>query len=179
MNAAAITFAFKPLILKDLPLLFTWFCQPYIANLWPEPKTYTEFEAKWTEHIQRDHKFIAYLDDKPIAYLQYYHVNYEDRAKFHSAHIPEPSVGSDLFIGEPTYLNKGYGTELIIQFIQYVQKVEPTCKAVIIDPANDNHRAIACYKKVGFEKIGTYVVPYGTSTGPGPIDLMIYYIKRV
>lgn len=177
MNTVAATFIFKPVELKDLPLLFTWFCQPYIAQLWPEPKAYAEFETKWTEHIQRDHKFVAYIGDKPVAYLQYYHVTNEDRTKFHSVHIPEPSVGCDLFIGDPEYLGKGYGTELIKQFIQYVRQAEPTCKAMIIDPASDNYRAIACYKKVGFEKIGTYVVSYGTSTGPGPIDLMIYYMQ--
>lgn len=178
MNTALISFTFKPLALNDLSLLFNWFCQPYIADLWPEPKLFSEFEAKWVEHIKRDHKFIAYLGDIPIAYIQYYRVTDEDRIKFHSVYIPEPSVGCDLFIGSPEYLGKGYGTQLIQQFIQYLQDKEPVCKAIIIDPASDNYRAIACYKKVGFETIGTYVVPYGTSTGPGPVDLMIYHLNK-
>lgn len=44
-----------------------------------------------------------------------------------------------------------------------------------IDPATDNHRAIACYKKVGFTPIGEFIVPYGPmGNGPGPILLMMY-----
>lgn len=179
MNSATAIFAFKPLTLMDLPLLFSWFCQPYVAQLWPEPKIWAEFETKWSEHYNRDHKFIAYLDNTPFAYIQYYHVTDEDRAKFHAEFIPEPSIGCDLFIGDPDYLGKGYGTELIKQFIEYAKHLEPTCKAVLIDPASDNYRAIACYKKVGFEKIGTYIVPYGTIKGPGPVDLMVYFMKGV
>lgn len=176
MNPTIINFVFKSLVLKDLPLLFAWFAQPYIAQLWPEPKTYAEFETKWVENIKRDHKFIAYIDNKPIAYIQYYHVTDKDRAAFSHSIIPEPSVGCDLFIGDPGYLGKGYGTQLLQQFIHHVQQAESACKAMIIDPASDNYRAIVCYEKVGFKKIGTYVVEYGTIAGPGPIELMIYHI---
>jgi RimJ/RimL family protein N-acetyltransferase len=178
MNATTAIFTFKSLALTDLPLLFGWFCQQHVAQLWPEPKTWAEFETKWSEYYKRNHKFIAYLDDMPFAYIQYSHVTDEDRTKFHATPIPEPSIGCDLFIGDPNYLGKGYGTELIKQFIEYVKiYLEPTCKAILIDPASDNYRAIACYKKIGFEKVGTYVVPYGTIKGPGPIDLMIYFMQ--
>jgi len=169
-----IHFAFKRILLADLPLLFCWFGQPHIAELWPEPKVWHEFEKKWIEKLETGFKFIASIDDKPIAYVQAYHVNDTDRKNFTDTSIPAHSIGLDLFIGDTAYLNKGYGGRLIEQFINMIKEIEPTCQAIIIDPASDNHRAITCYEKVGFKKLGTYIMPYGTIDGPGPIDLMIY-----
>ena len=113
--------------------------------------------------------FIAYIQDQPAAYIKYHHTNAEDRAIVHDFPIPEKSIGIDLFIGNPEYLNKGYGTTLLKEFITFIKASEPDCKAIIIDPATDNDRAIACYKKVGFKTIGEYISPYGpTGEGPGP-----------
>lgn len=173
----ATTFNFKKLTANDLPLLFKWFAQPYIAELWAEPKAWPEFEVKWLERLSIDFRFIAYLGNIPVGYIHYYHVNDDDRANFPDIVLPERVVGSDVFIGNPDYLNKGYGTQLIQQFIAFVKTAEPQCQAMIIDPASDNYRAIACYKKVGFKKLGTYVMSYGTINGPGPVDLMIYLFE--
>lgn len=159
-----------------MPLLFTWFCQPHVAQLWPEPQTWKEFEAKWLEHAKKDYKFIVYVEGKPFAYVQYYQVTDKDHANFTGVDIPDQSIGLDLFIADPQLLGKGYGTQLLQQFIAFVRRTVPACKAIIIDPAVDNHRAIACYQKVGFVTLGTYVMPYGTINGPGLILLMMYAI---
>lgn len=169
-------FVFKRVESQDLQLLFRWFNQPYIAELWAEPKTWDEFREKWLDKILKDFNYVAYIDGVSIGYIRYYHVNDDDRKNFAGVYIPEPSVGSDLFIGEPEYLGKGYGAEMIRQFIAFVKSQEPNCKAMVIDPASDNLRAIACYEKVGFQKVGTYTMPYGTIHGPGPIELMIYFM---
>lgn len=119
------------------------------------------------------------LKKKPIAYIKYHRVNNEDRAHFKGVKIPDNSIGIDLFIGDQQYLGRGYGTTLLKEFIAHIKTQEPQCAAIIIDPAPDNIRAIACYQKVGFEKKGIFKVPYGpTGEGPGDILLMIYPIKK-
>jgi RimJ/RimL family protein N-acetyltransferase len=176
MSLNAHTFNFKPLAESDLPFLFEWFAQPYIAQLWKEPDWRT-FQEKYRKRISSNDifPFVAYIDDKPIAYIKYHHVKDDDRALFPNVEIPAFSIGLDLFIGNPNYLGKGYGTHLVKEFIQFVQKIEPHCTTIIIDPAVDNHRAIRCYEKVGFKIVGTYITPYGpTGEGPGPILLMMY-----
>lgn len=175
------TFTFKPVTKADLPLLFEWFAQPYIEKLWKEPKEYATFEAKYLKDIasKRIIPFIGYIQDEPVAFIQYHHTDEIDRGLAPEANIPVDSVGIDLFIGNPDYLNKGYGTKLLQEFMVFVKGLEPQCQAIIIDPATDNDRAIACYKKVGFKTIGERMAPYGpTGDGPGPILLMIYYYQN-
>lgn len=170
-------FNFKLVTETDLSLLFTWFQQPYISQLWKEPTDWAIFREKYVRRMseQEFFPFLAYIDKKPIAYIKYHHVNDEDRAVFPDVTIPEGSMGIDLFIGDSDYLNKGYGVRLLTEFIEFVKKLEPSCTTIMIDPAVDNLRAIKCYQKVGFKIIGEYITPYGpTGEGPGPILLMLY-----
>lgn len=166
------TIFFKPLTQSDLPLLFAWFRQPYIAQLWAEPSDYPIFEQKWLSKLHNSldttHRYIACDEHGPFGYIHYYHVNDNDRSHFPNVAIPAGSVGMDLFIADQTRLGKGLGTQMIKSFIAHLKAQEPACPAIIIDPAPDNTRAIACYKKVGFEEVGEFVVPYGGPAGIGP-----------
>lgn len=173
------SFTFKLLTPQYFMLLFNWFQQDYIAQLWVEPKEWQEFEKSWQEKIKQPgvFKFLAYIDQEPVAYIHYFRVNDTDRSYFPGVDIPQHSIGLDLFIGNPAYLNKGLGAQLIKEFIQFVQTLEPQCTTIIIDPAPDNIRAIKCYEKVGFKKIGLFATPYGPiGNGPGEILLMMYKI---
>jgi RimJ/RimL family protein N-acetyltransferase len=176
-NREPKSFNFKLLTEADLPLLFKWFQQPYIAKLWVEPKEWTPFKEKYAKRLSSKEifPFLAFIGEEPIAYIKYHFVSDEDRALFPDVELPKGSIGLDLFIGNPEYVGKGFGTQLLKEFISFLKKVEPKCTTIIIDPAPDNDRAIACYKKVGFKTIGPYEVPYGpTGQGPGPILLMVY-----
>lgn len=171
------TFTFKAVVENDLPLLFQWFAQPYIAQLWVEPTDWQTFKTKWQTKLESEGRFafMAYVGEQAIGYIHYYHVNNNDRSHFPGIEIPEAAIGMDLFIGNPEFLNKGLGTQLIKEFIAFAKDREPHCTTIIIDPATDNHRAIACYKKAGFVTIGQFIVPCGpTGNGPGPILLMMY-----
>ena len=160
---------FQPLTQESLPLLFMWFCNPHVSEFWPEPKTWNEFEEKWKKKFATDFRFIAYLDGIPFGYIHYYHVSEETRKKYEQLHIPASAVGIDLLIGDPSYLGKGYGKKLIEEFIEFIKQQEPQCKAIIIDPASNNVRAIACYKRVGFEYTSSETVDDTSS-----VPLMIY-----
>lgn len=172
-------FTFKLLTPQYFLLLFNWFQQDYIAQLWVEPKEWQDFEKSWQEKIKQPgvFKFLAYIDQEPVAYIQYFRVSDWDRQHFPGVDLPEGSIGLDLFIGNPAYLGKGYGAKLLEDFISFVKTIEPTCTTIIIDPAPDNIRAIKCYEKVGFKKVGIFSTPYGPrGVGPGEILLMLYKI---
>ena len=82
----------------------------------------------------------------PIGYVQFYSLNNVEEAI-----LPNCSFGMDQFIGEPTYWNKGIGKRLIRMVVNYiVMKLNATL--IVMDPQQWNHRAIACYKHVGFEE---------------------------
>ena len=46
-QTASPTFTFNRLQASDLPLLFKWFQQPYIADLWKEITEYVAFKEKY------------------------------------------------------------------------------------------------------------------------------------
>lgn len=86
--------------------------------------------------------------------------------------LPITTVGTDQFIGNPLYIGKGYGTQLVKTFIAYLtSELEPLITTVIVDPEPKNSAAIRCYEKVGFYAVGTYDTPYG------PALLMRYDVK--
>lgn len=66
----------------------------------------------------------------------------------------------DQFIGDPKFVNKGIGTEIIRQFVHGLLE-NPSVKEIITDPDPKNRRAIRAYEKVGFMPIGPIKTPGG------------------
>lgn len=60
--------------------------------------------------------------------------------------------GMDQFIGEPSYWNKGIGTELVSLIADYLISVRKA-EQVYMDPQLRNPRALRCYEKAGFKKV--------------------------
>ena len=60
--------------------------------------------------------------------------------------------GIDQFIGEPDYWNRGIGTEYLKLVLKFLRE-EKQADAVIMDPHQDNIRAVKFYQKAGFRII--------------------------
>lgn len=58
----------------------------------------------------------------------------------------------DQFIGEPDYWNKGIGTRFMGMILEYLV-TEKNANAVILDPHQNNPRAVRMYEKAGFKII--------------------------
>ena len=58
----------------------------------------------------------------------------------------------DQFIGEPDYWNKGIGTKYMKMVFEFLKKARKA-DAVILDPHQDNKRALRMYEKAGFRII--------------------------
>jgi RimJ/RimL family protein N-acetyltransferase len=120
--------------------------------------------------------YIVFLNDKPIAYIQYYHIDrtIDKAGSWLPPELPTTTVGTDQFIGDPAYVGKGYGTLFIKEFIDYLtHTLEPNITTIILDPDPANYAAIRCYEKVGFKSMGTYTTP-----GGHPALLMRYDVKK-
>jgi aminoglycoside 6'-N-acetyltransferase len=89
--------------------------------------------------------------NEPIGYLQFYPSSIEDKEHYDYA-IEEAVYGMDQFIGEPSYWNKGIGTELVSSVANFLIESGLATK-VIMDPQARNERAIRCYEKCGFVKV--------------------------
>lgn len=58
-----------------------------------------------------------------------------------------------IFIGDKDYWGKGYGQEAIVLLLDYAYK-KLNLNNILLRVYSFNERAIACYNKVGFKKIG-------------------------
>lgn len=156
------TFTFKPLAIPDLDLLCRWFEKPHVLEWWTDRFTPEEIKEKYGKRIGDNVvcPYIAYLNDQPIGFIQYYWAS-----KVGDGWWPnedENTVGLDQFIGEEDYINKGLGTLMIKEFIQFLFQ-NPSIKKIITEADPDNLRAKRCYEKVGFHETGVIDTPEGKS----------------
>jgi len=90
----------------------------------------------------------------PIGYMQYYPITDQDKSSYGlDAGTDVTNVyGTDQFVGEPEYWNRGLGTRAVSLLLMYLFKVRGA-RSVVIDPQTGNLRAIRCYEKCGFQKV--------------------------
>jgi aminoglycoside 6'-N-acetyltransferase len=102
--------------------------------------------------------FIIHDHDKPVGYIQFYHV---------TDHLPEgipdyshplfndfkPNeiIGIDLFIADENYLHTGFSSEVLEIFINTY--VNNKFKAILVDPLKQNTSAISFFERNGFRHI--------------------------
>lgn len=103
--------------------------------------------------------YIVYLDKNPFGYIQYYNAS-EGDPNYWPDNPATDVIGIDQFIADENSLGKGFGTLMIIHFIEYLRN-EIAISEIRVDPRPDNHRAICCYEKIGFRKIQNIITPDG------------------
>lgn len=154
-------FVFKPLIKTDLNLLRQWFNKPHVREWWTDALTPDEINEKYGNRIGDSVvcPHITYLGEKPIAFIQYYWASKVGEGWWPNE--DDCTVGIDQFIGEEDYINKGYGTLLIRQFITFLHQQHPMIKKIITEVDPNNLRAKRCYEKVGFHPVAMIDTPDG------------------
>lgn len=147
----------------DLPLLHTWLNQLHVTQWWGnEGLTLNEVCENYlprTLAANRVTPYIASLGGTPFAYAQSYVALGSVDGWWENE--TDPGVrGIDQSIGEPALLGKGLGTRLVQALLAHLF-ADPSVTKVQTDPAPNNTRAIRCYEKAGFKRIGTVVTPDG------------------
>src|SRR5437870_3615430 len=135
------TISFKPLQEDDLELLCKWLDKPHVKEWWNDGLSHDEIKEKYRKRIGDITvvPFIAYLENCPIGFIQYYHAD-----KVGYGWWPdeiEGTVGIDQFIGEENYINRGYGREMICAFGKKLFE-NTAIKKIITDVNPANIRAI-------------------------------------
>lgn len=154
---------FLPLQKEHISLLWQWLKEPHVAEFWQESEDEEKFRQKFLE--KRPEKgvfpFLIALGSRPIGYIQYYEARKIGDVWWPQAN--EGTFGIDQFIGDPTMINKGYGTIIIRKFVEQLFR-NPQVKEVIADPDPKNTRAIRAYEKVGFQRVGDIKTPDGDAS---------------
>lgn len=160
---AKYSFEFQPLTETDLPLLCEWLNRPHLQRWWrSEQALLPDIREKYLPRIAGtdDAKpYLALLDGEPVGYIQYYSVSDGNPGWWPD----EPGtgvLGIDQFLADGHRLGQGIGTGMITAFVRVLLR-NPEVREIRVDPRPDNIRAIRCYAKVGFRKIGPITTPDG------------------
>ena len=139
---------------EHIPLWEQWVQLPHVKESWfVEGYETPDVIYEKIEGNGYDHSFIIDIDDCPVGYIVccdlYAYRTICPSPKGLFANEEPGTFCMDLFIADENYLNKGYGTEIVRSFIQYIFGHYPAEK-ILIDPDIANQRAIRCYEKAGF-----------------------------
>jgi aminoglycoside 6'-N-acetyltransferase-1b len=154
-------FQFRPLAEYDVPLLFDWLNRPHLAEWWDGPVSLTAVREKHLPRIGSAsvRPYLAFLNGTPVGFIQSY-VAVEQGDGWWPDERDPGVIGIDQFLADADSLGKGLGTEMVSQFVRLLFQ-NPEVTRIQTDPAPRNLRAIRCYEKVGFRRIGVIETPEG------------------
>ena len=154
-------FRFVPLAEHHLPLLFGWLNRSHVAKWWDGPVSSAEVRAKYLPRLSSTSvsPYIAFLNEAPAGFIQSYVAAEQDDDWWPGERDPGV-VGTDQFLADSDSLGRGLGTEMLGQFVR-LQFENPAVTSIQTDPSPNNIRAIRCYEKVGFRKLGVLETPRG------------------
>jgi aminoglycoside 6'-N-acetyltransferase len=130
----------------DLELLRHWDEQPHVIN--SDPDDDWGWEVELDRSVDWREQLIAEIDGRAIGFVQIIDPARED--SHYWGDIPENLRAIDIWIGEETDLNKGYGTKMM-QLALARCFSNPVVTAVLIDPLASNTRARRFYERLGFQ----------------------------
>jgi RimJ/RimL family protein N-acetyltransferase len=153
---------FRPLARDDFPMFREWLARPHVREWWGWPTSMEDVEAEYGPTLApgaRDRCWIAYEDGEAIGYIQSYVVQGSPDGWWPDETDPG-ARGIDQFLADGSRLGQGLGTRMVRAFVETLF-ADPAVTKVQTDPSPDNARAIRCYEKAGFERVGIVDTPDG------------------
>lgn len=139
-------YLFRKATLDDLTLLRRWQSNSHVIEWWDDDEPFDEDDI----NDCRVERWVVSIGVHPFAFMQDYTVH--GWKNHHFSELPNGSRGIDQYIGDPSMIGKGHGTALIGARMQVL--FDQGAPVIATDPHPNNERAIAVYKKLGFESSG-------------------------
>lgn len=139
-------YQFRKVTPDDLDMLAEWRSNAHVREWWGTDTSEDDADLE----DPRIARWIVSHAGRQFAYMQDYTVHGWD--DHHFFHLPRGSRGIDQFIGDPAMLGAGHGSAFISMRMQAL--FEGGAPAIATDPHPDNVRAIAVYRKLGFDVVG-------------------------
>ena len=153
-------------------MLREWIARPHVAEWWDEQLDEAELRAHYfttDPGAPGTRYYIVWRDGRPMAYCQSY-VPAEEHGEWWQD-VTDPAIrGIDQFLADEDNLGKGVGTALVRAFVDLLFS-DSTVTRIQTDPNVTNARAIRCYEKAGFRRVGEIDTPDGR-------ELLMYCDRR-
>ncbi|MGH7766286.1 MAG: GNAT family N-acetyltransferase [Candidatus Binatia bacterium] len=158
-------FDFKQITESDLDLLYAWLNRPHVAEWWDGRLSFAEVRRRYVpapDGSSSLRPYIACLNRTPVGFIQSYVAIVEQASGWWTQETDPGVVGIDQFLADAENLGKGIGTVMVVQFAELLFQ-DPRVTKIQTDPAPANLRAIRCYEKAGFRKVGIVDTPDGAA----------------
>lgn len=136
----------RPATLEDLHLVTYWDTKQHVIDCDPDDEWNWEIELKRNPEWRA--QWIAELDGEPIGFIQIIDPFLEETHYWGEVGPNKRAI--DIWIGEESNLNKGYGTRMMHLAIDICFS-DKAVDSILIDPLKSNIRAHRFYEKLGFE----------------------------
>lgn len=162
---------FRALAEADLPLFHEWLTRPHVAEWWDGVPTLAEVRDEYLPLLGPGDVppldapagvvfFLVCEGGVPVGFAQAYRVTAHHSEGWWLAETDPCALGADQFLADAHRLGQGLGTRMLRAFLGYLF-ADPRVTSVQVDPAPENTRAIAAYRKSGFHEIGIVETPDG------------------
>lgn len=139
----------RPAEIDDLDLLRHWDAQPHVVAC--DPNDDWEWETELARNPPWREQLIGEVDGRPVGFLQI--IDPAEEESHYWGDLPANLRAIDIWIGEASDLNRGYGTALMKLAIARCFAA-PEVTAILIDPLASNRSAHRFYERLGFRPIG-------------------------
>lgn len=155
---------FRPLTKADFELFALWLGKPHVHRWWREPATVEHVEKEYGACTDGDFTTRVYVvqdNDKPIGIIQSFRLaDYPDEDRSYPF---RGAISIDYFIGDETYIGRGYGARMIRLFIDTVACEQyPDATGVATSAEVENLASVGALRKAGFKPGGIIQGEYGT-----------------
>jgi aminoglycoside 6'-N-acetyltransferase len=151
---------FRAVDMSDMPRLTAWLMEPHVRKFYqPAPNTLAEVAAEYAPMIGNDTPTICHLAvsaGMPFAYVQSYrNLDYPEWAEVIGV---RDGISVDLFIGEPTFLHRGFGRAMLRAYLNQVALAHFAAETrAYIAHAMANAPALRCSQAAGFRPLREFM----------------------
>ena len=156
-------YAFRPMTRADYPMFERWLDQPHIDGWWSDSATELRLIDEDMDKGVVDMRIVE-TGEKPFAFIQDYNAHAFGAPQYRALAADARAI--DTFLGDPAFLGHGHGSGYIAQRAGELRQRYPI---VLTDPDPANTRAIAAYRRAGFQP--DKILPCEDGD---PVQVMIY-----
>jgi aminoglycoside 6'-N-acetyltransferase len=188
--------AFRHLTREDFPLLGDWLSQPHVARWWAADPSPDAIEADYggsVDGTEPSEVFIASRGGTPLGLVQRYrwdaYPSYVDEVAAILT-LPAQALSIDYLVGPPAALQRGWGTQMLREFVQSTWRDlwpgnspgtppatcpgDPQTPAIVVPVHADNTASWRVLERAGFRRVAS-----GLLVPDNPADNRNHHIYRL
>jgi len=178
-----ITFEKATIAYKEI--IFSWLAEPHVQEFWDNTQDHKDdilnfMNGRNEPSNYYDGKYVYWIAlafGQPYAMIMTIQETIQDDiGELKHSHLSKTgnTYSLDYMIGNTAYIGKGYGTQTLIEFVNFFRdQFDKKADTFLIDPASDNHRAKRVYEKAGFKHIADFAMGGDCRDAGKPHHLLI------